>query len=183
MPQNSEIIRIATDQDRDAILSVHQNAFGGEGAVIVELVNAMLDDPSSEPLLSLVAETDTGLAGHVLFTSARIEPDQGHVKARILAPLAVVPGRQRQGLGGALIRAGLTQLRESSVNLVFVLGYPDYYTRFGFRPAGVQGLQATYPIPPENADAWMVTVLKPVENCSGTLRCSNALDDPKYWIE
>ncbi len=93
--------------------------------------------------------------------------------------------RQRQGIGGRLIETGLRLLEESGVDLVFVLGYPDYYSRFGFKPAGVQGLQATYPIPPQNADAWMVTELAPgtIQNCTGTVRCSKALDDPKYWIE
>jgi len=93
--------------------------------------------------------------------------------------------RQRQGIGRGLIQAGLRQLADSGVDLVFVLGYPDYYSRLGFKPAGFQGLQATYPIPPQNADAWMVTELTPgtVENCKGTVRCSNALEHPKYWIE
>ncbi|CAD79145.1 conserved hypothetical protein-putative acetyltransferase [Rhodopirellula baltica SH 1] len=179
-------IRVATEQDRDAIPAVHMNAFGeDEGPVIVKLVDEMLDDASGKPMLSLVADTDDGLIGHLLFTSVRIEPDDSTVSARILAPLAVVQNRQRQGIGGRLIQAGLSQLADSGVDLVFVLGYPDYYFRFGFKPAGIQGLQATYPIPPQNADAWMVAELTPgtIENCEGTIRCSKALDHPKYWIE
>ncbi|TWU39562.1 GNAT family N-acetyltransferase [Novipirellula artificiosorum] len=205
MTQETVEIRVATEKDRDAILAVHMNAFGkDEGPVIVKLVDEMLDDASGEPVLSLVAETDAGLVGHLLFTSVRVEPEllaerreppgmspEGSrpaakkVSARILAPLAVVQDRQCQGIGGRLIQAGLSQLADSSVNLVFVLGYPDYYSRFGFKPAGVQGLQATYPIPPQNADAWMVAELTPgtIENCEGTVRCSGALDHPKYWIE
>jgi predicted N-acetyltransferase YhbS len=162
------------------------NAFGeAEGPVIAKLVDEMLGDASGEPMLSLIAESDGELVGHLLFTSASIEPDHGQVSARILAPLAVVQNRQRQGIGGRLIEIGLRVLEESGVDLVFVLGYPDYYSRFGFRPAGVQGLQATYPIPPQNADAWMVTELTPgmIENCKGTVRCSKALDHPKYWTE
>lgn len=179
-------IRIATSQDRDAILAVHMNAFGeGEGPVIAKLVDEMLNDLSGEPIFSLVAETDDGLVGHVLFTCVRIEPEESRVNARILAPLAVVQDRQRQGIGGRLIQAGLRQLADSGVDLVFVLGYPDYYSRFGFRPAGTQGLQAAYPIAAQNAGAWMVTELTSgtIENCGGTVRCSKALDNPKYWIE
>ncbi|TWU39491.1 GNAT family N-acetyltransferase [Novipirellula artificiosorum] len=186
MSQQTVKIRGATEKDRDAILEVHMNAFGkDEGPVIVKLVDEMLDDASGKPLLSLVADTDDGLIGHLLFTSVRIEPDDSTVSARILAPLAVVHDRQRQGIGGRMIQAGLLQLTDSGVDLVFVLGYPDYYSRFGFKPAGVQGLQATYPIPPQNADAWMVAELTPgtIENCKGTVRCSKALDHPKYWIE
>ncbi|TWT80516.1 hypothetical protein CA13_19610 [Planctomycetes bacterium CA13] len=186
MTQAEVKIRKATGQDRDSILAVHMSAFGeAEGPVIVKLVDEMLDDASGEPMLSLIAETDGKLVGHLLFTSADIEPDHGQVSASILAPLAVAQNRQRQGIGGRLIQTGLRLLEESGVDLVFVLGYPDYYSRFGFRPAGVQGLQATYPIPPQNADAWMVTELKPgtIENCDGTVRCSKALDHPKYWVE
>jgi predicted N-acetyltransferase YhbS len=186
MTQPEVKIRKAREQDRDSILAVHMNAFGvGDGEVIAKLVDEMLDDASGEPMLSLVAETEVEPVGHLLFTSARIEPDLGQVSARILAPLAVVQNRQRQGIGGRLIQAGLRQLEELGVDLVFVLGYPDYYSRFGFKPAGIQGLQATYPIPPQNVDAWMVTELTPgtIENCKGTVRCSKALDHPRYWIE
>ncbi|SMP79239.1 hypothetical protein SAMN06265222_13010 [Neorhodopirellula lusitana] len=185
MSQQTVKTRVAMEKDRDAILAVHMNAFGeGEGPVIVMLVDEMLDDVSGEPMLSLVAETDDGLVGHLLFTSVKIEPDHSHISARILAPLAVVQNRQRQGIGGRLIQAGLRQLTGSGVDLVFVLGYPDYYSRFGFKPAGVQGLQAIYPIPPQSADAWMVAEMTPgtIENCKGTVRCSKALDHPKYWI-
>ena len=105
MTQDTVKIRIATEQDRDAILAVHMNAFGeGEGPVIAKLVDEMLDDASGEPMLSLVAETDDGLVGHLLFTSVKIEPDDSQVSARILAPLAVVQNRQSQGIGGRLIK-------------------------------------------------------------------------------
>ena len=186
MTQYNVKIRNATEQDRVAILTVHMNAFGeAEGPVITKLVDEMLDDASGEPMLSLIAETDGELVGHLLFTSAKLEPDHGQVSATILAPLAVVQNRQRQAIGGRLIETGLRQLEELGVDLVFVLGYLDYYSRFEFRPAGARGLQASYPIPPQNADAWMVTELTPgtIENCKGTVRCSKALDHPKYWIE
>ncbi|TWU18269.1 GNAT family N-acetyltransferase [Allorhodopirellula heiligendammensis] len=186
MTQAEVKIRNAMEQDRDSILAIHMNAFGaGDGEVIAKLVDEMLDDDSGEPMLSLIAETDGEVVGHLLFTSASIEPEHGQVSARILAPLAIVQNRQRQGIGGRLIETGLRLLEESGVDLVFVLGYPDYYSRFGFLPAGVQGVQAAYPIAPQNADAWMVTELTPgtIENCGGTVRCSKALDHPKYWIE
>lgn len=186
MMQDKVKIRKATQQDRDSILAIHMNAFGeSEGPVIAKLVDEMLDDASGEPMLSLVAETDVELVGHLLFTSANIEPDRGQVSARILAPLAVVQNRQRRGIGSLLIQTGLRELQEHGVDLVFVLGYPDYYSRFGFKPAGAQGLEAPYPVPPQNADAWMVKELTPetIENCKGTVCCSNALDHPKYWIE
>lgn len=79
----------------------------------------------------------------------------------------------------------LTQLESQGVALVFVLGYPDYYSRFGFAPAGVQGFDAPYPILPKNADAWMVKELQPgaIDSNEGTVRCCTALDQPQYWQE
>ena len=79
----------------------------------------------------------------------------------MLAPLAVVPECQKQGVGGTLVKHGLELLSKSGVDLVFVLGYPEYYTRHGFAPAGVRGFDAPYPIPEKNSDAWMVFELRP----------------------
>lgn len=113
----------------------------------------------------------------------RIEPSD--VSAQILAPLAVSPDHQRSGLGTRLVNEALTQLESQGVVLVFVLGYPDYYSRFGFAPAGVQGFDAPYPILPKNADAWMVKELKAgtIASNEGTVRCCIALDQPQYWQE
>jgi len=74
---------------------------------------------------------------------------------------------------------------DCGVELVFVLGHPSYYPRFGFRPAGVRGFRAPYPIPDENADAWMVKELKPgvMERFAGTVECASVLMHPAYWIE
>ena len=71
------------------------------------------------------------------------------VSVRILAPLAVLPEAQSTGIGGQLIKEGLNQLKKSGVDLVFVLGHPDYYPRSGFTTAGVLGYEAPYPIPEE----------------------------------
>ena len=76
-----------------------------------------------------------------------------------------------------LVNEALTQLESQGVALVFVLGYPDYYLRFGFAPAGVQGFDAPYPILSKNADAWMVKELQPgaIERNEGTVRCCTTL--------
>lgn len=183
--QNVEV-RLATSGDRSAILAVHRNAFGeAEGPVIAALVDEMLDDVSGAPMLSLLAQIEEQVVAHVLFTTVRFEPAQEPIHARILAPMSVRQNQQRQNIGGMLIQTGFDLLKASGVHLVFVLGYPDYYSRFGFQPAGIQGIQATYPIPPQHADAWMVSELVPgmIEKCNGTVRCANALDHPKYWGE
>lgn len=180
-------IRATTEADRAAILAVHERAFGPEqGPEIAELVAALLADETAAPRLSLVAEADGRAVGHVLFTAVRIQEETGQeVSARILAPLAVSTERQREGIGGSLIREGLRRLEASGVELVFVLGDPGYYARFGFRPAWGLGYEAPHPIPPEHEDAWMVRALKAgvVGRVRGRLRCAEALDEPRHWHE
>ena len=177
-------IRFATFGDRDPILDVHRHAFGDdEGAAIAGLVAEMLADPTAAPIYSLVAEQEGALIGHILFTAVRMEPHE--VSAQILAPLAVSAHHQRSGVGKKLIHTSLDHLRSNGVALVFVLGYPDYYSRFGFIPAGSQGFEAPYSILPKNADAWMVRelVTGAIAINRGTVRCCRALDQPQYWQE
>lgn len=162
------------------------SAFGQQqGQEIVELVNDLLEDETAKPLLSLVAEKDGKLVGHILFTTARLQPGNQESTIRILAPLAVSSDVQGEGIGGALIREGLKQLTESGVDLVFVLGHPRYYPGFGFQPAGILGFEAPYTIPLEHADAWMVQELKTgkLAKNEGKVQCSEVLNQPQYWRE
>ena len=151
----------------------------------MELVNALLEDETAKPLLSLVAEKSGKLVGHILFTTARLQPENQASSIRILAPLAVSSDVQGEGIGCVLIREGLKQLVESGVDLVFVLGHPCYYPRFGFQTAGILGFEAPYTIPSEHADAWMVQELKTggLANNEGKIQCSEVLNQPQYWRE
>ena len=179
-------IRRSTDGDLEALLAVHRAAFGvQEGPEIVELVDALLHDETASPLLSLVAQAHGTLAGHVLFTAASVQTRDRAPAANLLAPLAVAPQAQGKGVGSRLVNAGLEQLRASGVELVFVLGHPGYYPRFGFRPAAALGLVAPYPIPDKNAGAWMVAELRPgvAGTVRGTVQCAAALRDPIYWTQ
>lgn len=179
-------IRHSEETDRSAIRAVHLSAFGSqEGTVIATLVNELLDDPTARPLLSMVAEEGDLVVGHVLFTAVGLPTDDSDASGQILAPLAVSRENQDRGVGGALVREGLRQLTRAGVNLVFVLGHPGYYPRFGFSPAGAVGLAAPYPIAPENAAAWMVTELRPgaIGTVRGTISCAAALDESQYWVE
>jgi predicted N-acetyltransferase YhbS len=162
------------------------SAFGQrQGQEIVELVNGMLEDETAKPLLSLVAEKDGKLVGHILFTTARLQPENQESSIRILAPLAVSSDVQGEGIGGALIKEGLKQLAESGVDLVFVLGHPRYYPRFGFQTAALFGFEAPHTIPAEHADAWMVQELKTgrLAKNEGKIQCSEVLNQPRYWRE
>jgi predicted N-acetyltransferase YhbS len=179
-------IRSATDADRAAIIGVHENAFGeAQGMEIVELVSGLLDDKTAIPLFSLVAEVGERVVGHILFTSVRIQSSRHSVSAQILAPMAVLKEHQRGGIGGLLIKEGLKKLAASGVELVFVLGHPDLYRRFGFRPAGVLGYQAPYAIPIEHADAWMVQELTAgiLGSVRGRIQCAETLHHPRHWLE
>ena len=187
-PRERHILKIRhfTELDRIAIHGIYTDAFGKkQGQEIVELVNGLLDDETAKPLLSLVAEADGKLVGHILFTVARLQPEDQGVSLRILAPLAVSNDFQGKGVGGRLIREGLKQLAESSVGLVFVLGHSDYYPKFGFRTAGELGFEAPYSIPSEHADAWMVQELKVgiIGSIEGKVQCSEVLNQPQHWRE
>lgn len=180
------LIRQSTETDRRDIEKIHTRAFGDEkGPEIAALVNGLFDDTTAAPLLSLVAVENDQLVGHILFTKAVLKGANTPVSIRLLAPLAVLPEAQAQGVGRKLIKKGLNQLRDTGVDLVFVLGHPDYYPRCGFTTAGMLGFEAPYPIPDEHAGAWMVQALKDgvIGRVKGKVQCSEVLDQPQHWRE
>lgn len=174
-------IREARPSDLHHVLAVERAAFGSD--VEADLVRDLLADPSAAPMLSLLAWDEGRAVGHVLFTAVRMDHATAPVSAMILAPLAVVPDAQGRGIGGTLIREGLTLLRQRGVDLVFVLGHPGYYTRHGFEPAIPRGLTAPYPIEPEAA--WMVQALRPglLGSVRGRVVCADVMNRPEYWRE
>lgn len=98
--------------------------------------------------LSLVALADGRIVGHVLFSPVVIETG-GAAGVVALAPLAVLPEFQGQGIGSALARAGLDECRRLGFGCVVLLGHPTYYPRFGFVPASRYGLRCTFDAPDE----------------------------------
>jgi putative acetyltransferase len=128
-------IRAEEPGDREAVRQVHRRAFGEHGSVVAPLVDALRE--AHPDALSLVADDD-GVAGHVLFTRARLDAPPRLVDVAVLSPLGVLPERQRQGIGGALIRRGLELV---DAPLVFLEGDPAYYARFGFEPGGRRGFR------------------------------------------
>jgi len=165
---------------------MHMQAFGAdEGPEIIELVNGMFNDKTAEPLLSLVAADNNKLIGHIIFSKTMIIQSNKPVLTKILAPLAVLPEFQNKGVGSKLITKGLEYLKGLGIDAVFVLGHPEYYSRFGFKTAGALGFQAPYPIPERNADAWMVKELKAgvLGAVNGKVKCAETLSQPHYWRE
>lgn len=150
------IIRSETSTDIPAIQRVNELAFARPDEA--RLVAALRGQVS--PWLSLVAcvSTTAQVVGHALFTPVTIEEASTTSPALALGPIAVLPEFQKQGIGGELIRAGLAECARLEQWVVFVLGHPHYYPRFGFVPAKPLGLPCTYPVP---EDVFMVAELKP----------------------
>ena len=145
------IIRLEDPGDIPDIHHVNREAFGT--AVEADLVDALRRQ--AQPLISLVAIADDVIAGHILFSLVTLSSD---ASARIagLAPMAVLPARQRQGIGTALVTAGLDECRRLSFDAVVVLGHAESYPRFGFTPASRYGLTCEYDVP---EDVFMATEL------------------------
>jgi len=176
-------IREAVETDLNDVLLIERLAFGYDKEA--NLVRDLLHDPSAKPVLSLLAFKKDRAVGHILFTTARLSGIQDTASIAILAPLAIVPEAQKQGIGGKLIELGLELLSKSGVDLVFVLGHPEYYPRYGFKPAGHLGFEAPYPIPDKHAGAWMVQALRSgvIGTVSGKVICADELNKPEHWRE
>ena len=101
--------------------------------------------------LSLVAEEEGRIVGHILFTPVEVETGGKVLRGMGLAPMAVLPERQRQGTGSELVRAGLDRLRDQSCPFVIVLGHPEYYPRFGFERASKHGINSQWAGVPDEA--------------------------------
>ncbi len=127
-------------------------------------------------IAALVATENERVLGHILFSELPIETGGSPLRAAALAPLAVAPERQRQGIGTSLVRAGLEACRENAVAAVIVLGDPDYYRRFGFSSEAARNLHAPFSGPAFMA---MELVLGSLDSVAGTLRYATAfgLDD------
>jgi putative acetyltransferase len=151
---NSETLLIRPEQSGDAlaIADINDRAFGGSDES--KLVDAIRR--SAHPVISLVAEIAGVSVGHILFSPVSIDVPNPPV-ALGLAPMAVLPERQRQGIGSKLIEAGLNECRRRGCEVVIVLGHTQFYPRFGFRPARLLGLQTEYA---DAGDAFMAIELK-----------------------
>src|SRR5688572_20117164 len=162
MKLRSEIVA-----DYEAIGAVLTAAFGQPDEA--RLVEALRLAREYDPELSLVAIEDEQVVGHVLLTAITIDTEQGPFPALALAPVAVSPERQRQGVGTALIREALKLAKDKGHEAVIVLGHPEYYPRFGFVPASQFGIRAPFAVPDE---AFMALELKPgaLEGRAGAVR-------------
>jgi putative acetyltransferase len=141
---SEESISVASEsvEERSAIRAIHEAAFGGpDEADLVDKLRA-----EGHVLVSLVAQLDACLVGHILFSRMWIRRRTGAlVSAVALAPVAILPEYQRRGIGGRLIRDGLELLRGRGEKIAIVVGHPDYYPGFGFSTEKARAIESPFP--------------------------------------
>ena len=140
------VVRRETADDHEAVYGIVSAAFGG--ADEADLVTRLRKLPE---VISLVAELDGSVVGHIMFSPVQLIGKQGEqidVAIAGLAPVAVNPSHQRAGVGKALINSGLKECRDAGYAACVLLGHPNYYPKFGFEPARPTfGIDSTYDVP------------------------------------
>lgn len=138
------VIRCENAAEEPAVRVIHETAFGRPDEA--DLVDSLRKEGAV--LVSLIADVNSRVVGHILFSRMWIDGPDVSLAAVALAPVAVLPIHQGKGIGGALIRSGLDSLRDRGEGVAIVLGHPAYYARFGFSTAKAHGLRS--PFPPES---------------------------------
>lgn len=162
-------IRESVAADAPGLERLYPAAFPDED--LVPLLRDLLAEGQS--VLSLVAESDGKLAGHVIFTECGLAGEARPLG--LLGPLAVEPARQKQGIGSALVREGFERMRRRGATRICVLGDPAYYSRCGFRPE--YAIETPCAIPDEWRDAWQSLDLE-----NGKPAASGRLIVPQVWL-
>jgi putative acetyltransferase len=142
-PPDSVTVRPERPDDRAAIADVVAAAFRSPAEAL--LVDDIRASPGFIPALSLVADDDDEVVGHVMISVVSLDDAGTRHRAVSLSPLAVRPDRQRRGVGGALVRAALDRADELGEPLVVLEGSPDYYGRFGFEHSVPLGIEIDLP--------------------------------------
>jgi len=119
-------LRAERREDRSAVRELHLAAFGDHGRVVADLVDRLHESVTTADALSLIAQDAGEVIGHVMFTSSLLDAPPRLVVVQVLSPVAVLPERQGQGFGSALIRWGLQIIAERYVPVVFLEGDPGY---------------------------------------------------------
>lgn len=174
-------VRLAKNRDRDDIRRVYTSAFPkGESEIIAKLAIDLFSENTMPKTISLIAETDGSVVGHVAFSPVRIDNNENCL-AYILAPLAVLPDYQKRRIGSKLIEYGMQQLSAMGVNVVFVYGNPKYYERFGFNADTARNYTTPYKL--QYPVGWQAIILNEcaIEKSPVAINCVTSLCDPKLW--
>jgi putative acetyltransferase len=138
----SPTIRQEQPEDYQSVFQINNQAFKQEAEA--NLVDVLHQSEAFVPELSLVAELNKELMGHILFTKIKIVNGVSATESWALAPMAVKEAYQKQGIGGQLIRERLKRAAALGFVSVIVLGHDQYYPKFGFEPASKWGNQSTF---------------------------------------
>jgi len=160
------VIRHESEEDIAAIRELHEQAF--EQSLEADIVDALRKN--CKEILSLVAEHDHKIIGHVLFSPAEIEGPHGVLKGMALAPMAVVPDMRRKGIGTRLVKHGMVQLMRAACPFIIVIGRPDYYRHFDFEPASTFGIKCQWESIPDEAFMIMWIDKTKIQGVSGAAR-------------
>jgi len=156
-----------------AVRIINEQAF--EQPAEAELVDKLrLSCPEA---LSLVAADEGRVVGHIFFTPATADSRNGSIEGMGLAPMAVLPERQREGIGSSLVEHGLKILRDRSCPFVIVLGHSGYYPRFGFEPASRYGLTSQWEEVPDEAFMVLIFDKEGMASVSGVARYRDEFDE------
>ncbi|MEI6892200.1 MAG: N-acetyltransferase [Pontiella sp.] len=171
--QDMAIIRQETEQDFEEIREVIEEAFNQPDEA--DLVEALRT--GEKVIISLIAEKDQTTVGHIMFSIASIDGSQAKIAG--LAPMAVLPEYQNQGIGSELMREGLDECLSTGYDAVIVLGYADYFPLFGFKPAAEFGIQSEWANQIQD-DAFMVLELHAgaLDGISGIARYADEFSEP-----
>ncbi|ANM29155.1 GCN5 family acetyltransferase [Acidobacteria bacterium Mor1] len=145
-------LRTETEPDHPRVAAIVEAAFRDDphgDHTEHHLVARLRKAPGFIPDLSIVAEVDGQLRGHILLTPIRIVDESREHPSLALAPVSVEPGHQSRGLGGALIEEAHRRALKSGHGSVVLLGHPAYYPRFGYRPAAEFGIVLPFEVPAE----------------------------------
>ncbi len=167
-------IRAEKTEDIEAIRQVNQEAFGQE--IEANLVDRIRNSQHFIPELSLVALDGDEIIGHIMFSTAWLEKPGKVIAILALAPMAVALAYQKRGIGSALVTEGLQRAKLTVFPAVVVLGYPDYYPRFGFATAREKGIECPYPA---HEEAYMVKELYPgaINSLQGKVKYPGFFDE------
>ena len=161
--------------DRDEIHALVAAAFGRK--MEADLVDKLRCGEGFLPQLSLIAEQNEVILGHVMITRLEIRTDLGtNIATTILAPLAVLPSHQNRGTGSALTRHVLDLASDQGHKSMILIGHANYYPRFGFQPASTWGIRYARPIRDEVFMA-IELVHGALANAAGVLTLPSEFDE------
>jgi putative acetyltransferase len=167
------IIRTETTADFEEVFKLHYLAFGNreDESRLIERIRVSEGFVSE---LSVVAELNNEIIGHLLLSKASVEEKEKTHSVIVLAPIAVKPSCQKQGIGSSLIKEGFERCKKLGYNSIFLIGHPSYYPKFGFQPARKLGFELSqFNVPDE---VFMVCELKEgaLQNIKGELKYPNS---------